>query len=144
MAIHPTSLFIGVIASGLISGRIANHYGWRAAFWVFGGFGIVLAALTAWRLRSDRDGDLKIRPESPRFREVVAVLGRPTVRLLVVAWACMVFVNIAYHGARLCRGTAAGRGHFFFTERRALAALRRLIVSMFFSIASRYGFGPWG
>lgn len=96
MAIHQTSLYAGVIASGLVSGWIADHYGWRAAFWIFGAAGIVLAAFTYWRLRPGNDAPAQTRAEPPRWREVVAVLARPTVRLLVTAWACMVFVNIAY------------------------------------------------
>jgi MFS family permease len=96
MAIHQTSLYAGVIISGLVSGFIADLYGWRAAFWAFGSFGLVLAALTSWRLHSGRDASNRVRPEAPRLREVFAALRRPTVRLLIVAWSCMVFVNIAY------------------------------------------------
>jgi MFS family permease len=96
MAIHQTSLYAGVIASGLVAGWIADHYGWRAAFWVFGGFGIVLAALTAWRLKSGTGASERVHVAAPRLREILAVLRRPTVLMLVAAWACMVFVNIAY------------------------------------------------
>lgn len=96
MAVHQTSLYAGVILSGLLSGWIADHYGWRAAFWVFGAFGIVLAALTAVRLKANRNDVAAERPAPPRMRDVRAVLGRPTVVMLVVAWACMVFVNIGY------------------------------------------------
>lgn len=96
MAIHQTSLYAGVIMSGLVSGWIADRYGWRASFWVFGAVGMVLAGFTFWRLRSGESVAEKVRPEPPRLREVLAVLARPTVRLLVVAWAGMVFVNVAY------------------------------------------------
>ena len=96
MAIHQTSLYVGVIASGLVSGWIGDRHGWRAAFWVFGSFGLLLAALTAWRLRSGSDLPHRVRVEAPKLHDVFSVLGRPTVLLLVIAWACMVFVNIAY------------------------------------------------
>lgn len=38
MAIHQTSLYGGVIASGLIAGWIADRFGWRMSFWGFGAF----------------------------------------------------------------------------------------------------------
>jgi len=96
MAIHQTSLYVGVIASGLIAGWIGDHYGWRSAFWFFGAFGLALAGLTAWRLKSGGTACQRERASTPRLHDVLAVLGRPTVLLLVAAWACMVFVNIAY------------------------------------------------
>ena len=96
MAIHQTSLYVGVIASGLIAGWIGDHYGWRTAFWLFGGFGLVLAGLTAWRLKSSGTTSQREHRAAPQLRDVLTVLGRPTVLLLVAAWACMVFVNIAY------------------------------------------------
>ena len=96
MAIHQTSLYVGVIASGLIAGWIGDHHGWRSAFWVFGAFGLVLAGFTAWRLRSSADPSQRGHVAAPLFRDVLSVLGRPTVLLLIAAWACMVFVNIGY------------------------------------------------
>ncbi len=96
LAVHQTSLYAGVIASGLLSGWLADRYGWRSAFWVFGACGIVLAGLTALRLRSGRPRPEIERPAAPRMNEVRSVLARPTVLMLVVAWACMVFVNIGY------------------------------------------------
>lgn len=95
MAIHQTSLYVGVIASGLVAGWIGDHHGWRSAFWIFGIFGLGLAGLTAWRLRSG-DDPASATTVAPLPREIFSVLGRPTVQLLVIAWACMVFVNIAY------------------------------------------------
>jgi MFS family permease len=95
MAIHQTSLYVGVIASGLVSGYIADRFGWRAAFWVFGLCGVVLAVAVAFRLRGGSPAPAQRSP-APPLREVLAVLRRPTVLLLTVAFACMVFVNIGY------------------------------------------------
>lgn len=96
LSIHQTSLYAGVIVSGLLSGWIAEHYGWRSGFWVFGGFGILLAGLTAFRLKSARQPNPQSTPVRPHFREVRQVLRRPTVSALILAWACMVFANIGY------------------------------------------------
>lgn len=94
MAVHQTSLYFGVIASGLVAGWIADHHGWRASFWVFGGCGIMLSGFLAWRLRGQ--AATQPRPLPPQPREVLMVARRPTVLLLVLAWSCMVFVNVGY------------------------------------------------
>ena len=51
---HQTALYIGFIISGLIATQLALYFGWRSAFFIFGGFGILLAGLMAWRIRPDK------------------------------------------------------------------------------------------
>lgn len=51
MGIHQTANYTGIIASGLIAGYIAETWGWREAFYAFGGFGIFWALIVAARLR---------------------------------------------------------------------------------------------
>jgi len=43
MGIHQTSVFVGTIAGGFFSGAIAQHYGWRNSFVIFGGCGLLLS-----------------------------------------------------------------------------------------------------
>ncbi|RYD71440.1 MAG: MFS transporter [Sphingobacteriales bacterium] len=99
MSVHQTSLYAGVILSGTIGGFIAQWYGWKFAFYIFGGTGIVLAALLAWRIKStklintfsentNRAGFVK--------EAVLALFRKPTAILLGMAFACLVFVNVAY------------------------------------------------
>src|SRR4051794_23811537 len=42
MSIHQTALYVGVVVSGLLVGWIAQTYGWRHSFYVFGIAGVVL------------------------------------------------------------------------------------------------------
>jgi len=99
MSVHQTSLYAGVILSGTAGGYIAQHYGWENTFYLFGGIGIVLAALLAWRLKpsiaianavssSDRKTFLK--------QAALALFKKPTALLLGGAFACLVFVNVGY------------------------------------------------
>jgi len=39
MGTHQTSVYVGIIAGGYLSGLIAENFGWRSSFLVFGGCG---------------------------------------------------------------------------------------------------------
>jgi len=94
MAVHQTSLYTGVVLSGALAGYLADRFGWRASFWVFGVAGVALSGLLAWRLH---DGAPAARHTRPELRPLLrAILGRPTVLLLGLGFACMVFVNVGY------------------------------------------------
>ena len=51
MSIHQTSYYVGVILAGWLAGYIGDHLGWQYAFYIFGGAGVIWAAVMAWRLR---------------------------------------------------------------------------------------------
>jgi MFS family permease len=51
MGIHQTANYTGLIAAGLIGGYIADHYGWREAFYLFGSLGILWSLVLVARLR---------------------------------------------------------------------------------------------
>ena len=51
MSIHQTSYSVGVILAGWLAGYIGDHLGWQYAFFIFGGAGVIWAAVMAWRLR---------------------------------------------------------------------------------------------
>lgn len=109
MSIHQTSLYVGIVSSGLISGWIAQHFGWRAAFFCFGSFGILLAFLILWRVRNDEPGktaggpDLSGQNNSPPEERAVSFGGAlqnivtvPSVRAIWIAFATANFVFLGY------------------------------------------------
>ena len=51
MSIHQTSLYAGVIVSGALGGYIAQTYGWKNTFFLYGGIGVLLAIILFWRLK---------------------------------------------------------------------------------------------
>lgn len=94
MAIHQTSLYAGIILSGIIGGYMADHYGWRFVFYIFGGIGVVLAFLMWFRLE-----DTKV-PKSVKAISFLAgiktLFANKTAILLTLGFSCMVFVNVGY------------------------------------------------
>jgi len=51
MSIHQTAYYVGVILAGWLAGYIGDHLGWQYAFYIFGGAGVLWAAVMAWRLK---------------------------------------------------------------------------------------------
>ncbi len=99
MSIHQTSLYVGIILSGLLGGFIAEHYGWRSAFYIFGGIGIILAGLLWWRLPPSKN----IAPASASGQRMkfirnafLVLFHKPSAMLLGGSFICLVFVNVGY------------------------------------------------
>ncbi|MFT3933133.1 MAG: MFS transporter [Chitinophagaceae bacterium] len=94
LAIHQSAVYFGIILSGLIAGYIAQQYGWRNAFYLFGGLGIIIAIVIFLRLRKDKPAQVEEKVSIGTTAKVVA--KKPTIILLTAAFACMVFVNVGY------------------------------------------------
>lgn len=104
MSVHQCAVYLGVIASGFAGGYIAQRWGWRAAFYIFGCGGILLGILFCFRLKnsphdsaagSSGNGDAAGSRVGPI--EALGVLFRtPTALLLTVGFTAIVFVNNAY------------------------------------------------
>jgi MFS family permease len=100
MSIHQTALYAGIIISGFLAGWIADRFGWRMAFYVFGGLGIINVILLLLRLKDSvpakKDSGNKAIPKI-RFSEGLFVFfKKPTALLLTLAFAGMVFVNVGF------------------------------------------------
>ena len=104
MSIHQTSLYVGIVSSGLIAGWIAQHFGWRTAFFCFGSFGVLLALLILWRVRNDKPSGIQEKETAPQrneqpvslpqaFRAIAAV---PSVWAIWIAFATANFVFLGY------------------------------------------------
>ena len=104
MSLHQAALYVGVMTSGLIGGFIAQLWGWRSVFCVYGGAGILIGLAFVFRLKDDRDfaGDQReahpaARPkwENP-LRSMSLIFRTPTALLLTTGFTAVVFVNNAY------------------------------------------------
>ncbi|MBP7483276.1 MAG: MFS transporter [Lacunisphaera sp.] len=96
MAIHQAALYFGVIASGVAGGWVAMQWGWRWAFFVFGGTGLLLAAMLAWRLETDAPRT-NHRGVLGTVRAGLAELaGNPAARVFCLCFAVIVCIVNAY------------------------------------------------
>lgn len=98
MAIHQTSVYFGTVVSGAAAGWIGQTYGWRPAFYFFGGLGLVVAVLAVTTLKEPRRGaadqsHVESIPLGERIREMLAC---PTGLLLTAAFLGFILVNAAY------------------------------------------------
>jgi MFS family permease len=97
LSIHQAALYLGVMVSGFIGGYVAERWGWRSAFYVFGGGGVLLGFVLLWRLvdtpaeRVDR-----VTAPEPPWRALGVVFRTPSALLLTAGFAAVVFVNNAY------------------------------------------------
>jgi MFS family permease len=67
MALHQSSVYAGTIAGGTLAGYLAELYGWRAGFYVFGSLGVILGFVLLGLLKEPRRG----RAEQTKERDVV-------------------------------------------------------------------------
>lgn len=94
LSFHQSAVYIGTIAGGWIGALLAEKFGWRWAFYGFGGAGIVVALLLWLRLREpSREGSKgSAAPDQDDRRGMLqtfrSLLSRPGVLLLMAAFAC--------------------------------------------------------
>ena len=93
MAFHQSSVYIGSIAGGAMSGYVGQLYGWRLGFRLFGAVGVVLACVLWMLLREPQrgfsDGAAGKLPASPRLIEGLRELARNRAAWILV----MVFIG---------------------------------------------------
>ena len=135
LSIHQSSLYLGVMTSGFLGGYLAELWGWRSAFYIFGGCGVCLGVVLAIRLK---DAPRESTPDEGAAGVQLSpleALGRlfrtPTALFLTVGFTAIVFVNNAYvvwapsfvqekFGLSL---TAAGGGSMLYHHLAALAGV---------------------
>ncbi len=98
MSVHQAALYFGVMVSGFLGGYIAERWGWRSAFYVYGAAGILLGVVFVFRLK---DGGERRTAETPAaWQNPLPMLGilfqKPTAVLLTIGFTAIVFVNNAY------------------------------------------------
>jgi sugar phosphate permease len=99
LSIHQTALYVGIICSGYLTGFIADLFGWRTAFFVFGGFGLLLAVILYFRMKDTLvlQNSSNTHESRKSIKEVLSVFfKKPTALLLTLAFAGMNFVGVGF------------------------------------------------
>jgi MFS transporter, Spinster family, sphingosine-1-phosphate transporter len=92
MSIHQTAQYSGPIVSGFVSGWIAERYGWRYSFLVFGAAGILLSACMHFRLQPTQS-----QPSQAGLFDGFAFCFRSApIRAMGFAFAAVLFVSVGY------------------------------------------------
>jgi len=97
MSFHQSSVYVGTIVGGTAAGFLAQHYGWRRGFYIFGGLGIVLGMVLLFLLKEPVRGQseqMEIVPErdEPILISILKILGTPMVLILILVFTGANFV----------------------------------------------------
>ncbi|MCE5345520.1 MAG: MFS transporter [Bacteroidales bacterium] len=99
LSIHQTALYVGVICSGYLTGYVADLFGWRVSFYVFGGFGILIAIVLNFRLKDSvviEKSDVASEPPKSVLEVLKVFFTKPTALLLTLAFAGMQFAGVGF------------------------------------------------
>ena len=100
LSIHQTALYVGIIASGYMVGAIAERYGWRATFYLFGGFGVLLGIILIFRMKKSNTVAPSVSATSTGKASAkqgfLVFFKTPTALLLALAFAGMQFVGVGF------------------------------------------------
>lgn len=96
MSIHQTALYLGIILSGVVGGYIAETYGWKSIFYLFGGIGIFLFVLMCYRLEPGKTHEREPGSRVVFFDGLRILCKNRSALLMTFAFSCMVFVNVGY------------------------------------------------
>lgn len=94
MSIHQTAQYSGPIVSGFLSGWIAERFGWRYSFLIFGAAGIALALVMSFRLKP-----MVVPEPAPRtglFDGFAFCFRSAPIRAMGFSFAAVLFVSVGY------------------------------------------------
>ncbi len=95
MSIHQTSYYVGVILAGWLAGYIGDHLGWQYAFFLFGGAGVLWAAVMAWRLK-DLPRSTVPKSQVSIWDGFKTVFTTPTALMVTLGFCGFIFVITGY------------------------------------------------
>jgi Sugar phosphate permease len=146
IGIHQTSVYIGTIAGGFFAALIAQRYGWRWSFVVFGGLGVLLGFVLNRYLRepergaadgADVAGEFPEASHRMRIREGIRIVWTsPRALLLMSAFLCSNFVAVVL---------LSWMPKFLYDKFHMGLAMAGLTATIFVQLASMVGsvYGGW-
>lgn len=101
MGIHQSSVYAGTIAGGTVSGFMADHYGWRSSFVLFGSLGVLLGVVLLLALKepkrsvsfeADQVHATLDWSQKKIWSDIVEIFRIPMVRILIIVFVGANFV----------------------------------------------------
>jgi len=92
--LHQTSVYAGTVAGGMIAGWIAEHYGWRHSFVIFGALGVLLGIFLLRALKEPPKTVMEHRESGSLILFAKTVAKIPAAALLMLGFAAMNFVAV--------------------------------------------------
>lgn len=96
MSIHQTSYYVGVILAGWLAGYIGDHLGWKYAFYIFGGAGVLWAAVMALRLKDLPCAEAPKAEKPSIWSGFKTVFTTPTALMVTIGFCGFIFVITGY------------------------------------------------
>jgi MFS family permease len=99
MSWHQSSIYVGTIAGGTAAGFLADRYGWRSSFYLFGIAGVLLGILLIACLKEPAESPAHALPNERNIplRETGRYLfGKPMPLILMVVFIGANFVNVVF------------------------------------------------
>jgi MFS family permease len=140
LSFHQSSVYVGTVAGSWIAALLAQNFGWRSGFYLFGGAGMVLAVVLYFLLREPRRGQSELQASSSPLpplavRECLRlVLVNRTANLLMLAFVGANFVATIF---LLWAPT------FLYEKFHFSLATAALLATLFVQLASAVG-APMG
>jgi len=101
-SIYSMGIYGGVFVGYLVGAYVAQYHGWRAAFWVVGAPGLLMALVVKFTLREPprglADGRAVQAPPPPAGQVLRRLTNKPTFRHLALAAALHAFVGYGVNG----------------------------------------------
>lgn len=99
LALHQTANYTGVVAGSLFAGWVADRFGWRASFAVFGAVGLAWALVLVWRVRRHSALPVAAAAAEPRGSTIEAlrvIAASPPLIAQAIGFSGLVFVLVGY------------------------------------------------
>ena len=96
LGIYTTGIGIGILAGFIIGGVVYEALGWRAAFFIAGVPGLLLALLVKFTLKEPVRGAVEARADvgtAPTLKETLAFIGGQTSFLFLLAGCCLICIS---------------------------------------------------
>lgn len=117
LGIYTTGIGIGILAGFIIGGFVYEALGWRAAFFIAGVPGLLLALLVRFTLKEPVRGAVEARADvgiAPPLKETLAFISGQTSFLFLLAGCCLICISanafLVFTSSHLQRTYGVGPG----------------------------------